>query len=130
MGATELDRKNEIAAFFGHTLHESGDFVYPRETTPCGTTANADGTNPWTSGTLYCQPSGYVSGQGAYTDPYCSMSHTSTSDPDGCNCSPVTELANAGYDAKKLFFGRGPVSEQSMADHGDIFPCPTVNARK
>ncbi|KAL7531014.1 hypothetical protein ACHAXR_005283 [Thalassiosira sp. AJA248-18] len=102
-GATELDRKNELAAFLGNTLHESGDFVYPREITPCG-------DNVEDTGVLYCKPAGYSSGQGAYTDPYCSTSHTTVSNPDGCNCAgTVAESGSNGYEANKLYFGRGPI---------------------
>ncbi|KAL7525544.1 hypothetical protein ACHAXR_001052, partial [Thalassiosira sp. AJA248-18] len=102
-GATETDRKNELAAFLGNTLHESGDFVYPREITECGPTTVSGGT-------LYCKPAGYSSNQGAYTDPYCSTGHTSVSNPDGCNCAgTVPESVGNGYEADKLFFGRGPI---------------------
>lgn len=93
--ATDL---HELAAFLGHTLHESGDFVYPREIGPCGTNSDV-------SGVTYCSPAG---ASGTYSDPYCSSAHTSTSDPDGCDCGPVGETPD-GYEANKLFFGRGPI---------------------
>lgn len=115
-GATDLDKKNEVAAFLGHVLHESGDLVYPREISQCGTTA-ISGSD------LYCQPS-WASTPSNYADPYCSAGHTSTSTPEtGCNCSLVAYTdPPGGYDAKKMFFGRGPVSyayfvyEQSAID--------------
>ncbi|KAL3765280.1 hypothetical protein ACHAW5_005690 [Stephanodiscus triporus] len=102
-GATDLDKKNEVAAFLGHVLHESGDLVYPREISQCGTTA-ISGSD------LYCQPS-WASTPSNYADPYCSAGHTSTSSPEtGCNCSPVAYTnPPGGYDAKKMFFGRGPI---------------------
>jgi len=101
MGATELDRKNELAAFLGHTLHESGDFQYPRELSQCGTTATD-------SGTLYCQPTGYSAGDGSIST-YCQSTNTPTSDPDGCTCGAVANTSPFGYDADALFFGRGPM---------------------
>jgi len=102
MDGTELVRKHEISAFLGNVLHESGDLVHPREITQCGTNVDVGGT-------LHCQPSGYTSNQGAYSDPYCSSSHSTTTTPKGCDCSAVDEVAGSGYEAKKLFFGRGPI---------------------
>jgi len=119
---SEAIQRRELAAFLGHVLHESGDLVHPRELSQCGTTANSDGTSPWTSGPLYCQPSGYASGQGPYADPYCSAGHTSSSDPDGCDCSAAPEAAGAGYAATGLFFGRGPLQlswNYNYVDAGD-----------
>lgn len=100
-GITELDRRHELAAFFGNVLHETGDFVYPREIAPCGTNT-ADGGN------TYCQPTGYSGGN--YDDPYCDPNLTPGTDPDGCNCATVTDSTVSGYlDANELFFGRGPM---------------------
>ena len=89
-GATDLDKKNEVAAFFGHVLHESGDLVYPREISECGT---------FSSG--YC----LSSTTGGYSA-YCSTGHTTATDPNGCNCAAVT-YSSGGYEANKMFFGRG-----------------------
>ncbi len=94
-GATDLAKKNEVAAFLGHVLHESGDLVYPREISQCGTFSNG-----------YCQSSN----TGGYSD-YCSASHTTSTDPNGCNCGTVAySSVGGGYEANKMFFGRGPVS--------------------
>ena len=35
MGATETERRNELAAFFGNTMHESDDFKAAREYFMC-----------------------------------------------------------------------------------------------
>jgi hypothetical protein len=94
-GATDLDKKNEVAAFLGHVLHESGDLVYPREISQCATINSG-----------YCQSTN----TGGYSA-YCSTVHTTTSSPDGCNCGTVVySSSSGGYEANKMFFGRGPVS--------------------
>jgi hypothetical protein len=119
-GATDLDKKNEVAAFFGHVLHESGDLVYPREISECGT---------FLSG--YC----LSSTTGGYSA-YCSTGHTTATDPNGCNCAAVT-YSSGGYEANKMFFGRGPVSNidvvkerlaaDSSSTHRPIrFSCDTI----
>ena len=52
MDGTEMQRKQELASFFGNTAHETGDFLYAREIEPCNTIA-VDG-----GGTTFCQPTG------------------------------------------------------------------------
>ena len=92
-------RKNELAAFIGHTLHESDAYKAPREYAECET-ATDDG------GTIYCaEPTG------TYDDPYCSDSHSTSTSPRGCNCpsAGVPAAANGLHEANDLFFGRGPI---------------------
>jgi len=100
MGATDADRRAELAAFFGNIRHESDDLKVPRENYMCQTQTTVNGK-------LYCKPSGYWGGP--YNDPYCSASHTSSSNPAGCDCSTIPESSvAAGYiDANLLFLGRG-----------------------
>ena len=91
-------RQAELAAFLGHTLHESGDFVYPREISQCGSTTTY-------LGETYCVLAGT-----SYSA-YCSTSHTTGSNPPGCNCGAVAKDNTAGgFRADDMFFGRGPVS--------------------
>lgn len=105
MGATESDQRNELAAFFGNALHESNEFKAPREYSQCGATITDN------DGKVYCKPVGYHGG--TYTDPYCSATHTSTSDPEGCDClGQVPESAIPGFvEADLLFFGRGALQK-------------------
>ena len=100
MGATEADQKGELAAFFGNIRHESDDLKAPREYYMCQ-------QQTIVGGKVYCKPSGYFGGN--YNDPYCSTSHTPTSNPAGCACSTIPESSVApGYlDADLLFLGRG-----------------------
>jgi len=102
-GETDTEKKNELAAFLGHVLHESHDFQAAREYSQCKTFTTDS------VGKVYCKPVGYNGG--TYTDPYCSLQHTPTTNPDGCACAPVTESTSMpGYvEADKLFFGRGPL---------------------
>ena len=110
-------RKGELAAFLGNTLHESGDFQAGREYIPCGdriTVANKVYCKPcdnahYNWGTHTCNPSKLQNG-GTFDD-YCNSAQTF---PQSCNCGPVsqTDDANvpAGYmDASKAFFGRGAI---------------------
>ena len=49
-------------------------------------------------------------GGGDYTSGYCSLAHTSTSDPDGCSCTQtVSEDDPNGYASNSMFYGRGPM---------------------
>ena len=110
-------RKGELAAFLGNTLHESGDFQAGREYLPCGDRITV-------SGTVYCKPcaSGNynwgthtcsvssVAGSGTYSD-YCD---DTKSLPQACNCGPVAQSSDAGVpagyiDASKAFYGRGAI---------------------
>lgn len=118
-GSTLASRKAEIAAFVGHTLHESGDYAFQRELAYCNVAGNSQpATSVVDGGTLYCQPSG---ASGTYTDPYCSTSHTTSTSPDGCNCGGVSPTYSTnGYDPDKLFFGRGPVSSFPGAQRSSI----------
>lgn len=110
-------RKGELAAFLGNTLHESGDFQAGREYIPCGDRITVSGKvycKPCTSGnydwgTHTCSVSS-VAGSGTFTD-YCD---TTKSPPQACNCGPVGQSSDAdvpaGYiDASKAFFGRGAI---------------------
>ena len=102
MGGTESDQRDELAAFFGNTLHESDEFRATREYAQCQVTTTDS------NGKVYCKPPGYNGGD--FTNHYCSSSHTSTSDPDGCDClAQVPESSSQpGYvEADLLFFGRG-----------------------
>ncbi len=100
MGATEADQKAELAAFMGNIRHESDDLKAAREYYMCQTRTTVNGK-------VYCKPSGY--NRGPYNDPYCSASHTPSSNPAGCACSTIPESTTApGYlDADLLFLGRG-----------------------
>lgn len=105
-GSTELERRNELAAFVGHALHESGDFRHSRETSQCESTVEQGGK-------VYCAPGYWESG--ARSDHYCSAQHTRSSSPSGCDCpGPVANEVGAGYDASELFFGRGPVRQRRV----------------
>ena len=92
---TELEKRHEMAAFIGHTLHESGNYQFPRETSQCGD-ITVDGSD-----TVFC-----TTPTGTYSD-YCSSSHTSGGTPEtssyGCDCADV----DTPYEANKMFFGRG-----------------------
>ena len=95
---------NEIAAFFGHVLHESDSLKATREYSQC---ADPIINN---SGDVLCKPVAHNNGD--YPDPYCSTDHNPATDPDGCDCSgSVSEDPDySGYfEANKLFFGRGPL---------------------
>jgi len=111
MEGTEMLRRHELAAFFGNVLHESGDFVYPRDTAMCGISTESNSVH-------YCQPTGYSSGDGNYADPHCKHDLTPITDTPGCTCSPVPEsITVAGYlNADLLFFGRGPM-QLSRSDY-------------
>ena len=102
MGATEADQKAELAAFMGNIRHESDDLKAAREYYMCQTRTTVNGK-------VYCKPSGY--NRGPYNDPYCSASHTPSSNPAGCACSTIPESTTApGYlDADLLFLGRGSI---------------------
>ena len=82
---------------YRNILHESGDFLYNRELSQCSTTTDV-------SGTTYCKYEGWTSDVGSKSD-YCSATHTTSSDPDGCDCVAVSNTEN-GFEANKLFFGR------------------------
>ena len=93
---------NELAAFFGHVLHESDELQATREYAQCqdSTTSN---------GQVFCKPSGYEGGD--YTDPYCSSDHTTATEPFGCDCPVVSESSEVPLyiNANDLYFGRGPL---------------------
>ena len=103
MGATETDRRNELAAFFGNTMHESDNFKASREYDMCQNTTTVDGA-------VYCNPASY-NDEATYEDVYCNSSLTPSTHPDGCNCGLITKSSAApGYiEANKLFLGRGPI---------------------
>mmetsp|Transcript_10322 Transcript_10322/g.22982 ORF Transcript_10322/g.22982 Transcript_10322/m.22982 type:complete len:597 (-) Transcript_10322:109-1899(-) len=101
MGSTELDRRHELAAFFGNTMHESDHFQASREYYMCQTTTTVGGT-------VYCDPTGYNGG--TYNDPYCNSALTALTNPNGCTCGTISESSQAGYlEADSLFLGRGPI---------------------
>lgn len=84
--------RHQLAAFMGHVLHESGGLQQTRESSQCEIFNEANGVG-------YCNPNGQSSGD--YTDPYCST---------GCGeCAPVGYTDGKGYNANKLYFGRGPL---------------------
>ena len=122
MEGSEMDRKHELSAFFGNTLHETGDFAFARESAVCG-------TNVEVSGVKYCQPNGYSSEQGDYTDQYCASSLTPSTDPDGCACTSSVSDNGSGYAANKLFFGRGPIQlspDPPSSEGGSFMDCPLI----
>ena len=101
MGATEADQKAELAAFMGNIRHESDDMKAAREYYMCQTQTTVNGK-------VYCKPTGYNTG--SYTDPYCSLGHTPSSNPAGCACSTIEDSTVPGYlDADLLFLGRGAI---------------------
>ena len=117
---TEEQQKAELAAFFGHALHESGDLRSAREYLPCGDSVEVDGK-------LYCKPcasehynwGANTCGLSKFADggTYGSYCNPDLSPPDGCACSDeltseeVPGLpAYEGYvAADKLFIGRGVI---------------------
>lgn len=91
---TADDRRNELAAFLGNTLHET-DFVHTRELSQCADKKVVDGT-------LLCKPNNAIANQ-LYVDPYCDARN-----PNGCACPGGVMTDNEGYiPANSLFFGRG-----------------------
>lgn len=108
-------QKDEFAAFLAHALHESHDFKAAREYSQCETYTTDS------FGKAYCKPVGYTGG--SYIDPYCSLQHTPTSNPDGCACAPmVYESTNMpGFiEADNLFFGRGPLQTSWNYNYKDL----------
>ena len=95
MGSTELQRRQELSAFFGNLMHESASFSAAREFAFCR-------NNISRSGVVYCKPTGYNGGP--FNHPYCTPGN-------GCFCSTqVPESSISEYvEASKLFIGRGPM---------------------
>ena len=87
MGATETDRRNEFASFFGNTMHESDNFKASREYYMCQDTTTVGGV-------VYCNPTPY-NGEATYDGAYCSSGLTTSTNPDGCNCGTIAESTAA-----------------------------------
>ena len=115
---TELQQRQELAAFFGHVLHESDDMKAGREYLTC-----AD--HKFVGGEMYCKPcdmAGFdweemrcigdsLVSEGRAYNGYC---QSNLLPPDGCECDNVYEVSEggemAGYvKANKVYFGRGAI---------------------
>jgi predicted chitinase len=101
----------ELAAFFGHVLHESDKFKAAREYSMCGKFITVNGVG-------YCKPDNYTGG--SYTDPYCIKEGF----PNKCGCDAVDGVQLEGGEyfipADKLFFGRGPIQLTSNVNYKDL----------
>ena len=106
-------RASELAAFLGHTLHESDDLKAPREYLMCGDSKVVNGEvycKPCDSGSFdwemqKCAGDGLAAG-GNFSE-YC---QPSSKPPEACSCNESVESIDDGYvPAKELFFGRGAI---------------------
>jgi hypothetical protein len=97
----------ELAAFFGHVLHESAALTAVREITVCGDFATVNDKG-------FCKPVGYTGGE--YSADYC--------DPTkGCPCnSKVSESGEKpGFiESNKMFYGRGPIQLSWSYNYKDL----------
>mmetsp|Transcript_28650 Transcript_28650/g.60237 ORF Transcript_28650/g.60237 Transcript_28650/m.60237 type:complete len:454 (-) Transcript_28650:111-1472(-) len=116
MMGTVQQQRGELAAFLGHTTHESAQYTAVREALPCArTTEQASGVYckpcdeanfDWAN--RYCEVSKVANGQ--FYEDYCDKIVTP---PHGCVCGPTTEVDQE--DLKGLmnpnfaFFGRGAI---------------------
>lgn len=117
MMGTEEERKSELAAFLGHTLHESDEWKASREYLMCADNKVVDGKTyckPCDSGsfnweTFKCDGVGLV-GDGLTFNGYCDFT---IEPPQACPCDGALESETGdleGYiPASKVFFGRGAI---------------------
>ena len=125
MGTVE-NQKAEIAAFLGHTMHESDAFRAPREYVSCADKKIVDGKvycKPCSAAnfdwsTMKCRQSLVANGASMPLGThglYCQPQNTPSTSPPGCACSgKVREVEAsgplAGYiEATSSFFGRGAI---------------------
>jgi hypothetical protein len=109
-GITEMDQRQELAAFFGNTLHESDAFRAPREYAMCST-YQVNGNE------MLCEVPAQFDTVG---EQYCSIDHTDPPKPyteDGCNCELQSPVTSTGLDyellpANELYFGRGKCNNE------------------
>lgn len=119
MMGTEFDRKSELAAFLGHTLHESDELRASREYLVCADHQIVDGTvycKPCDAGsfnweTRKCNGVGLAGGGLTYNG-YCDRT---IEPPIACECEDTLVSVSedeplVGYiPASKVFFGRGAI---------------------
>ena len=116
MMGTEQQRKSELAAFLGHTLHESDDWTASREYLVCGDNQVVDGetyckpcdSDSFNWDTMTCGSVGLV-GMGLTYNGYCDFT---LEPPAACGCDVLmSEPAPLdGYiPASQVFFGRGAI---------------------
>eukprot|EP00804_Cyclotella_cryptica_P019397 CCRYP_006589-RA/>CCRYP_006589-RA protein AED:0.05 eAED:0.05 QI:76/0.88/0.8/1/0.77/0.9/10/0/1153 len=112
---SEMNQRQELAAFLTNAMHASNDFQATRDYLACGDSIEADGE-------VFCKPcssadfnttmkscrKSLVSNDLSY-GLFCNAALSPTSNPDGCSCSAQFEdSAHPGYiNANKLYFGRG-----------------------
>jgi len=109
-------QKNELAAFIGHTTHESAQYTAAREALVCGRTIDeAAGTfckpcknenYDWDN--RYCEVSEAANGK--FYEDYCDKIVTP---PFGCVCGPTSEVDKDDFkgliNPNFVFFGRGAI---------------------
>jgi len=115
MGSLD-QQKNELAAFIGHTTHESAQYTAAREALVCARTVEVEsGTyckpcknDNFDWGNRYCEVSEVANGQ--FYEDYCDKIVTP---PHGCVCGPTTEVDQESHkgliNPNAVFFGRGAI---------------------
>lgn len=111
---TLQQQKQEIAAFIGHTTHESAQYTSPRENLVCARPTEYEGGTyckpcknenfDWDN--YYCEISAVANGR-KYEE-YCDKIVTP---PHGCVCGPTNEIDSENLkgliNPNAVFFGRG-----------------------
>lgn len=115
MGTLE-QQKNELAAFIGHTTHESAQYTSARENLVCARTIEHEGgtyckpclNDNFDWGNRYCEVS--MAANGVFYEEYCDKIVTP---PHGCVCGPTTEVDKENLkgliNPNAVFFGRGAI---------------------
>ena len=115
MGSLD-QQKNELAAFIGHTTHESAQYTAAREALVCARTVEVfSGTyckpcknDNFDWGNRHCEVSEVANGQ--FYEDYCDKIVTP---PHGCVCGPTTEVDQESHkgliNPNAVFFGRGAI---------------------
>jgi chitinase len=114
MMGTEDERKKELAAFLGHTLHESDEWKAAREYLMCADNKEVDGetfckpctTDEFDWDNFKCTGVG-LAGGGLTFNGYCDFV---IQPPLACPCNDTLFGDEEGYvSAKNVFFGRGAI---------------------